>query len=47
MMALGEAMASTMQTVTQVLRTGTPDPQAKAAEILDETRREVDALLAQ
>ena len=47
MMALGEAMAATMPAIKQVLRTGTPEQQARAAEILDDTRRKLYALLAE
>ncbi len=46
-MAFGEAMAATMPAIKQVLRSGTPDQQAKAAEILDDTRRKLYALLAE
>ena len=37
--ALGEALAAVMPAIKQVLRGGTPDQQARAAEILDDTRR--------
>jgi DNA-binding PadR family transcriptional regulator len=44
--ALGEILGTTAQAVKQVLRAGTPAQQAKAVEVLTETRRKLYEILA-
>jgi hypothetical protein len=43
---LREVLGSTMAAVTQVFRAGTPTQQAKAVEILSDTRRRIYEVLA-